>query len=104
MKKMSRWNKKRKQWLDKKSRDGNKKKKRSQGIVSPPNSFSNVERSNSRQDPPYVTLYPPTNFSIVNNPDETMSFFQNFADEINSLRIKSQDPNEKNLQIKETER
>lgn len=82
---MSRWKLKRKKWLDRHSRAGNQKKRRS--IKARVVSFSNtrsshVQRSSNGNKAHSVTLIPPNNFSLINNADETMTFFMDFAKEI----------------------
>lgn len=82
---MSRWNRKRKQWHDRHARLGNKRKNRRQFVFS---YTKNIQPGTSTirfttQDNKFVVIQtPPENFSLINNPEETMSFFSDFKKEI----------------------
>ena len=84
---MSRWNQKRKLWLDRHARLGNKRKKRNKRIYG--SSYSKIIqlgastiRTTTQDNKPVVIQTPPKNFSLVKNPEETMSFFMDFKNEI----------------------
>ena len=79
---MDRWDQKRKKWHDRQSRLGNKKRKRHQRRLFYENN-GRVVRKQSGGKRPTVTLKPPNDFSLTNNPEETMGFFMAFANEIN---------------------
>ena len=84
---MSRWNQKRKRWLDYHARLGNKRKKKNRQIhgISSSKSFSlgaSTTRITSHDKKPIVIQTPPRNFSLIDNPEETMSFFMDFKNEI----------------------
>lgn len=84
---MSRWNQKRKQWLDYHALLGNKPKKKNSrrcGGLSLESSKIGMSttRITSRDKKPVVIQTPPRNFSLINNPEETMSFFMDFKNEI----------------------
>lgn len=82
---MNRWKRKRKEWLDRKSRKGNQQKNLRKSVcreyVSTINRFVSHETARNRNH--VVTLKPPKIFSLVNNTEETMTFFTSFANEIN---------------------
>lgn len=80
---MINWNLKRKNWLDRKSKKGNRKKHKSKRVFSGYTSNPYVTREISKNRIPVTTLKPPKNFSLVNNTEETMSFFTGFGNEIN---------------------
>ena len=50
---------------------------------------SSTQRFYSRDERPVVIQTPPRNFSLINNPEETMSFFADFAKEINRNQSKT---------------
>lgn len=83
IKKMSNWKYKRKRWLDNKSRkiQKNKKGKHKKKHYSRPNVINKRIISENR-----IMLIPPVNFSLLENPEETMDFFRNFAKEIEKPR------------------
>ena len=82
---MNKWDRKRKNWLDRKSRKGNRQKNKKKRIFREytPSMRSYAPHERLRTRSPFVTQKPPKNFSLVNNPEETMAFFANFANEIN---------------------
>ena len=83
MKKLSRWNRKKKGWYDRKSRKGNKRKTKRKRLYRSFTSSSYVLHQITKDQDLIVTLKPPKNFSLINNTEETMAFFSNFANEIN---------------------
>ena len=83
---MSRWKRKRKKWLDRKSREGNKRKYyRKRGVNGYTLSQYAVRETFGNRNS-LITMKPPKNFSLVNNTEETMIFFADFANEINRGR------------------
>lgn len=82
---MNKWDRKRKNWLDRKSRNGNKQKNKKKRIKREytPGIRGSVSHERPRSRSLFVTLKPPKAFSLVCNPEETMVFFANFANEIN---------------------
>ncbi len=83
---MSRWNKKRKKWLDRHAKIGNKKRivKRAYftKTLSSNSAGASTTRLYSADNKPVVIQTPPKSFSLLNNPEETMSFFADFKNEI----------------------
>lgn len=84
---MSRWNQKRKRWLDRHARLGNRRKtrrSRSYGTSAskPSKPWASTTRISTQDKNPIVIQTPPRNFSLVNNSEETMSFFMDFKNEI----------------------
>ena len=83
---MSRWRHKRKRWLDYHARLGNRKKYKnirvgiSNAKIDVPG--STTTRRYGEDNKLEVTQTPPKNFSLVNNPEETMGFFMDFKNEI----------------------
>ncbi len=80
----SRWSQKSKLWNDRHARLGNKRKrnnrkgKRSGGAKA----GTSTIRITSQDKKPIVIQTPPKNFSLINNPEETMNFFMDFKTEI----------------------
>lgn len=83
---MSRWREKRKRWYDRHAMLGNKqinkklKKNRHYQVIAP---GLTTTRINSGDRQSIVVQTPPKHFSLVDNPEETMRFFMDFANEIN---------------------
>ena len=80
---MSKWRERRKKWLEHKAREGNKRKhhkkhRRTQSY----SKSSKVVRKHFSGRPAQVNIVPPSNFSLINNSEETISFFQDFKAEI----------------------
>lgn len=78
---MSRWSKKKKRWLDNHSRKGKKRKVHSGRILYPNRGNEHVFRT-VKDNKPTIVLTPPKRFSLTENTEETMSFFVQFAKEI----------------------
>ena len=80
---MSTWKERRKQWLERKAREGNKRKHRKkQKNFQRYSNSSKVVRKRTHGSPTQVNIVPPNNFSLINNAEETISFFQDFKAEI----------------------
>lgn len=79
---MSRWNKKKKKWLLQHARQSNRNKRHGKGVGGANTPGSTTQRFFSRDSRPYVVQTPPKNFSLIDNPEETMAFFSDFAHEI----------------------
>ena len=64
---MNKWDRKRKNWLDCKSRNGNKQKNKEKRIVRKytPRVQTLASHERIRSRPPFVTLKPPKIFSLV---------------------------------------
>ena len=86
---MSRWKKKKRKWLLQHARALNQKKQRRSQTVYGNSPGSSTQRFYSRDERPVVIQTPPRNFSLINNPEETMSFFADFAKEINRNQSKT---------------
>lgn len=84
---MSRWKQKRKRWLDRKSRKENKQRHKRKRVVRSYPHGPYVTLGESHNNHPSVTMKPPKNFSLTNNPEETMVFFADFAREIDRKRV-----------------
>ena len=82
---MSRWKEKREKWLDYHSRKAqkNKKGKKKKSHYS---KKSHIVQSSTFGEDNRITLAPPENFSLLDNPEETMRFFKEFAKEIEKPR------------------
>lgn len=85
---MNRWNRKRKKWLDCKSKKGNGRKhiQNHHRSVAYTSGLYISHMETSEDGALSVTLRPPTNFSLINNPEETMTFFADFATQIDRKR------------------
>ena len=84
---MSKWNQKRKRWLDRRARLGNMRKRRHNKLYGstaskPSKPGASTTRTTTKDKKPLVIQRPPINFSLINNPEETMSFFMDFKNEI----------------------
>lgn len=83
---MSRWNKKKKKWLDCHAKYGNRKRIRKHGYQAKTQGLNYAGPSTNRlysvDNKPVVIQTPPKNFSLLNNPEETMGFFVDFKREI----------------------
>ena len=79
---MSRWNKKKKKWLLQHARQSNRNKRHGKGVGGANTPGSTTQRFFSRDSRPYVVQTPPKNFSLIDNPEETMAFFSDFAHEV----------------------
>jgi hypothetical protein len=79
---MNRWNIKRKRWLDRKSRQGNRRTSKRNQVFRDNSSESSAIRVRSDNNTSFVMLTPPKNFSLTDNAEETMRFFADFAKEI----------------------
>ena len=77
---MSRWNKKRKRWLNKHSQKA-KKKKYSGRKIYPVVKSEHIARYRE-ENKPSIVMKPPQKFSLTENTEETMRFFMQFAQEI----------------------
>lgn len=79
---MSRWRERRKRWFEHKAREGNKRKHHKKKKRTQYSKSSKVLRKHFSGKPSQVIIVPPKNFSLLNNPEETISFFLDFKAEI----------------------
>lgn len=82
---MSKWKQKRKHWLDWHSRlKHQRKRKVYHGKRAIRNLYASpyIIRHREQREKTSITLMPPRVFSLIDNPEETMKFFKDFAEEI----------------------
>ena len=92
---MSRWNRKRKEWLDRHARLGKKRSRKNTKIYGATTTKTSkpgetTTRIVTKDESLLVVQTPPKDFSLINNPEETMSFFMDFKNEIDRKQYGTQ--------------